>query len=308
VTEIAVYRTPQERGYEGLVTLRETAQALSDAHRMASALVKTAFVPAQFRGKPEEAAAAMLAGAEVGLSPLASLRAFDIINGTAAPRAIALRAVAQAHGHEVWVEESTEHRAVVCGRRRGSQQVEQVTWTMDRARRAGLAGKSTWQQHPEAMLVARATAEVVRRIASDAVLGVGYAVEELDDPALAAPRRTRTPATVAVQRAVAAVPDPPEPDLDDPASDEPGVTRAQLARIAAGLRAAGITERADALAYVSGVIGRDITSRSDLTRVEAGHVIDDIEAAAPGPSSPQEQEEPSLPDPADGDDPWAGES
>ena len=36
-------------------------------------------------------------------------------------------------GHDVWVEEQTDKRAVVCGQRRGSEHVQKSTWTIDRA-------------------------------------------------------------------------------------------------------------------------------------------------------------------------------
>ncbi|NUS58000.1 MAG: hypothetical protein HOV66_24590, partial [Streptomycetaceae bacterium] len=73
--------------------LGEWAQSADAAFRVAERLVQSAFVPAAFRGKPIEAAAAILAGSEVGLSPMAALRSFDVIQGQAAPRAITLRAV-----------------------------------------------------------------------------------------------------------------------------------------------------------------------------------------------------------------------
>lgn len=287
---------PLYQPINGLERLRETALALGAAHQMAQALVRTGFVPTQFKGKPDEAAAAMLAGAEVGLSPLASLRSFDLINGVATPRAQTLRAIAQSQGHHVWVEESSEHRAVVCGRRRGSDKVEQVTWSMDRARKAGLAGKATWQTHPEAMLVARATAEVCRRIASDALLGVGYATEELDDPS-EAPRVTVQRRPVAAPRVAQRAPAPaltakpePEPeaapvaadddeaDDDQPQEEAPAVTSSQLKMLGALMRQRGLTERLAALQYVEGVVDRPIQSRNDLSKHEASLVIDALQA------------------------------
>src|SRR5512139_2289224 len=79
--------------------LASWATAAHAAHEMATGLVQTSFVPEAFRGKPHEATAAILAGAEIGLDPMAALRSFDIIQGTAAPRANTLRAVVQANGH-----------------------------------------------------------------------------------------------------------------------------------------------------------------------------------------------------------------
>ncbi|MFC3504835.1 hypothetical protein ACFOOK_28240 [Micromonospora krabiensis] len=161
--------------------LVQWAQAAHAAHSLAEGICNTAVAPQAYRGKPAEAAAAILAGAEVGLSPIASLRAFDNIQGTPAPKAITLRAIAQGLGHDVRIDESTAERAVVSGRRKGDTEWQTSTWDLDRAAKLGLLGKTQWKQQPAAMLVARATAEVCRWIASDAIMGMPYTVEEIRD-------------------------------------------------------------------------------------------------------------------------------
>lgn len=295
----------------GVVRLSEWAADARAANEVASSLVQTSFVPEAFRNKPYEATAAILAGMEVGLNPMASLRAFDVIQGTAAPRAITLRAIVQSRGHEVWVEENTESRAVVAGRRAGSQLVQRSTWTLDRARGLGLLGKHNWKAQPGAMLVARATAECCRLIASDAILGMPYSTEEISDgggvdgeapsaspaatePAAAkeAPRtaKRRTPARTATQPSKAAAPTPTPvaesegPPLpgedgydDDPKTGDKPATRAQLNKLHAQLNEFGVTERQDKLRRVSLLAKRELTSSSDLTAAEASGVIDLLE-------------------------------
>lgn len=161
--------------------LETWAFELTQAYTIASKLVTTSFVPGTYKGRADEAAAAIMTGREVGLSPLAALRAIDIIQGTPAMRAITLRALVQNSGHEIWVEESTASRAVVRGRRRGSDKVETSIWSVDRARTMALLGKDNWKKQPTAMLLARATSEIARLIAADVLLGLPYSVEELDD-------------------------------------------------------------------------------------------------------------------------------
>jgi hypothetical protein len=161
--------------------LVQWAQAAHAAHSLAEGICNTAVAPQAYRGKPAEAAAAILAGAEVGLSPIASLRAFDNIQGTPAPKAITLRAITQGLGHEVRIDESTAVIAVVSGRRKGDTEWQTSTWTIERAAQMGLTGKQQWKQQPAAMLVARATAEVCRWIASDAIMGMPYTAEEIRD-------------------------------------------------------------------------------------------------------------------------------
>lgn len=172
------------------------------AYQAAQMLVSTSFVPQSYQGKATEAAAAIVTGQGIGLDPLASLRSMDVIQGTPAFRAITIRAIVQSRGHDIWVEEQTSHRAIVKGRRKGSDKVETSMWDMPRAQRLGLANKPNWKNQPEAMLVARATAEVGRLIAADALLGMGYSIEELEDgvvpeekpDAASKPRATRTAA------------------------------------------------------------------------------------------------------------------
>ena len=95
-----------------------------------AALARTPFVPASLRvldqGQYNEGAtaanvtAAILAGDELGLEPMAALRSVAVINGTPALSALALRALLQRQGHEIWLVEATNTRAIVEGRRAGA--------------------------------------------------------------------------------------------------------------------------------------------------------------------------------------------
>lgn len=167
--------------HQAVAELATWAQSARAAHDVAVQLCQTSFVPQSFRDKPHEATAAILSGLEVGLSPMAALRSYDVISGTAAPRAATLRAILQSRGHRIWVHEATATRAIVRGSRAGESQIQESVWTMDRAKQLGLAGKDNWRKQPQAMLVARATAECARLVASDAILGIAYTVEELVD-------------------------------------------------------------------------------------------------------------------------------
>lgn len=275
--------------------LVEWAQAAQAAFQLAKGLVSTSFVPQNYRGKPDEAAAAILAGSEVGLSPMASLRAFDNIQGTATPKAITIRAVMLRLGCEIEVDEQTSQRCIMRGRRARDANWTTVEWTMDRARKMGLDKKQQWTSQPGAMLVARATSELGRLIAADALLGLGYTAEEVADdqpePTAKVARTARTP----VKRAPA--PQPPEPEFDEPAPEPPvqavaervaeGITDAQSKALHAGLNGLGIKDRDAGLAAISQVIDREVTTSKDLTKAEASQVIEWIkfeETAAAEPT------------------------
>lgn len=298
-----------------VVRLTEWAESAMAAHQVAESLVRTSFVPEAFRNKPHEATAAILAGDEVGLSPMASLRAFDIIQGTAAPRAITHRAVVQSRGHEVWQVEATDTRAIFCGRRVGSNVIQESVWTIERARQLGLTGKHNWKAQPKAMLIARATSEVCRLVAADALMGMPYSIEELDDCSLPeqepqpqqqpdqpidTPAPARTTKRRAQPRAItppAERPEPPsesakephgpplpgEDDLDDLPTPSVGhgdadpVTKTQLTKLHTVFSKGGVDNRDTRLQACSLIIGRELTSSTDLTKQEAMKLIDELE-------------------------------
>lgn len=205
-TEIAVREERQEvsarfdGASEGITTFLAD---LSVAYEIASRLVTTSFVPQSYANKPQEAAAAIVAGQGVGLGPMESLRSIDIIQGTPAMRAITLRALVVSRGHDLWLVESSPTRAVVSGRRAGSDNVQTSEWDMDRARTMGLVTKDNWRKQPGAMLIARATSECARLVAPDALLGIPYSSEELQDldveSAPSAPKKRRGLPTLAAR-------------------------------------------------------------------------------------------------------------
>jgi hypothetical protein len=206
----------------------EMAQWANDATqiaRMATSLVQTSFVPQSMRGKPSEATAAILTGMEVGLRPMSALRSIDVINGVPALRAVTLRALVQSRGHEIWVEESTRTRAVVRGRRQGSEITQESVWTTDRAKDLGLMGKDNWKKQPQAMLIARATSELCRLIAADVILGLPYSIEELADdveskPEPKKPATKRTAKRKSVDEPVADTSEAVKPEAEQPPADE----------------------------------------------------------------------------------------
>ncbi len=226
------------------------AHAAKQAHLIAQSLAETQFVPRQMHHRPDDVCAAILTGRELGLAPMQALQQINIIDGRPAISALGMRGLVQAHGHTVWVEESNQTRAIVCAQRRASiigppSKVERSAWDMDRARKAGLAGKKNWQNHPQAMLIARATAEVCRLVAADVLRGLPYAVEELadgagaDDVAPVVGEGKRPGARRVARVNTASTAGGPAPSADDapPAESVPAPASADVA--AASMVAAG---------------------------------------------------------------------
>ncbi len=156
------------------------------ANRIATSLANTSFVPASLRGKPHDVTAAILAGRELGLQPMASLRSIDVIQGTPALRAHAMRGLIQARGHQVQMVKSSPVLCEMRGRRAGDEEWQTVVWNIERANQLGLTGKDQWKKQPQTMLVARATGEICRLIASDVLHAMPYVTDEIDEPETAA--------------------------------------------------------------------------------------------------------------------------
>jgi hypothetical protein len=337
------------------VSLRGWALEAEAAAGIARALAPTPFVPDSLRRwlNPQErdpakrqldmegtvatVTAVLLAGQELEFGPMASLRAITIIKGTVALYAVACRAILQRNGHDIVVKESTDHRAIVDARRAGTDQWQRVTWDLDRAKVAGLYPghqDGNWRKQPKAMLVARATAEASRWVASDAMLGLPMIVEEVEDaergellalppgqadangadPGQQAPEEPKRTAARRPRRPAAASLPPPPPDTTEPPAPPPApsdvpppegpmISKPQRNRLYAGLRDIGIgarENREEALALLGAWIGRAVESTNDLTDAEAHTVLDRLAALRTlGARSPDDEN----PDPGPEEDP-----
>lgn len=308
------------------------AHAMHAAKQLGDALSNTSFVPKDFRGKPDDAAAAIMYGDEIGFTPGQSLQNIYVIGGKPSLYARAMVALVLSKGHEIWTEASSPQRVIVCGKRRGSQKVERVEWTKAKADQAGYTSNKKYQTDPEAMLYARASGDVARRIAPDALAGIGYTVEELElgvEPQSVTVTREAQP-----KRTAKRVQPQPEPELDEhpqtgggeepstpadrqdgrnlapaggdaqqvdsPPSQPPAnspddvITGAQLKMMGALMNERGLKAKHEALEYVSNVVGRQIESRNDLSKGEASAVIDALKNDTVQEAEPEEVTEPEL--------------
>ena len=288
MTELATY-TPAATAAPVAVPLDPTggrliawADGLAAAHRIGTALCSTAFVPAAFRSKPEEAAAAILYGDEIGLTPTQSLQSVHVISGRPGLYARAMAALVLSRGHEVWTVEKSDARVTVAGRRKGSAHVHEETWTTARAQKAGYATNKKYSTDPQAMLYARALSDVCRQIAPDALAGLDYSVEELElaEPGEVATVTRNTPPASRVKRSATVtavhVPEPeltPEP-MPAPGEPEPR-SEVQMRRLWALAKDRGMDEAAFR-SHINETLGREVESTKALTRDEASRLIDSM--------------------------------
>ena len=139
--------------------------------RTAGHLANSSFAPDGFRGKRDEVYAALLTGVELGLGPMASLRHIAVINGKPTLSAAMQLALLRRAGHRIEVIEQSPKRAAIKGTTPGGDTLE-VSYTIEEAQAAGLAGKAVWKQYPSDMLWARCVTRYARRADAGATLGI----------------------------------------------------------------------------------------------------------------------------------------
>lgn len=284
---------------------------LAPAVHLAEVLAPTEFVPKQLRGRPEAIAAAIMYGAEVGIGPMQALASIAIVDGRPAPSAELLRALVFASGGEIWVEDSSGTRVTVAGRRVGSPNTVTVTWTMEQARAANLAGKQNWRQYPRQMLTARATAELARLLWPDVVKGLSSDDGQIDitdappdssgdatgsAPGVTTMRRRRRASGAAEPMEQTPEVRPLSPQTDDVPEPPAPITDEQLTRLSITLRELFGDDRAAKLRLVSSLIGREIASSTELTKADASVAIDKADAILAGvepfPDEPEPEPQP----------------
>lgn len=220
---------------EAKAMLLQHAEMMQTAHQLASAMVGTTMVPKRFFRKADDATAAILYGAELGLTPIQSLQRVIAIHGMPSLEARTMVALLKPRGYKVRTVEQSDTSVTVVGRDLDGDEYTS-TWTIERAHRAGyvptpssdeslrrpdvdedwvtvtkvwdgkakvsVVGNMKYITDPQAMLKAKAQSEVCREIAPDVLIGISYTAEELEserwdnEPQRAPQREHSAPITV----------------------------------------------------------------------------------------------------------------
>jgi len=147
-----------------------------DIERMAVAVAKSGLFGIK---TAEQGVALMLIAQAEGLHPAIAARDYHVIQGRPALKADAMLARFQSAGGRVnWVSYTDDE---VTGKFSHPQGGEvSISWTIDMAKNAGLAGKDNWKNFPRAMLRARCISEGIRTVFPGCVVGT-YTPEEVQD-------------------------------------------------------------------------------------------------------------------------------
>lgn len=159
---------------------------ITEAMEFSKMLAKSAMVPKQYQGKPEDIMVAVQWGYEIGLAPMQALQNISVINGKPSVYGDAAMALVQAspvcEGVDETIEgEKTSNPVAVCIARRKGRNPVTVRFSVEDAKRAGLWGKQgPWQAYPKRMLQMRARGFALRDAFPDVLKGL-ITVEEAQD-------------------------------------------------------------------------------------------------------------------------------
>lgn len=276
--------------------LRMHAQAMSDAKHLADALCDTDLVPATYRGKPGNGAAAILYGSELGLNPIQSLQNIFVVHGQPAIYARTAVALLKRHGVKFHTIESSPQSVTVRAVR--GDETEESTWDIKRATTAEYTKNRKYQTNPQEMLWAKAAMEVSRKIAPDILLGIAYSFEELEMEPTAAPRKVASSrrgvdglrAAIAPAAQVVEVEPEPEPAVAEPVAAAPADPNAMspttrkkwIGAMFAALAEADCEDRDDQLTVITELAqrrGNPPEHRDGITDAELRLVVNALNAA-----------------------------
>lgn len=152
---------------------------LDSAYRLAQQVAASRLMGAAAR-TPESALVIIVTGRELGLTAMQSLRSLHVIEGKPVMSSdLMVALVRRSPLCKAWrLVESTSTVATYETTRAGDDGPTRMSFSIDDAKAAGLAGKQNWKAYPAAMLRARCIAALARAVYPDLLLGV-YETDEL---------------------------------------------------------------------------------------------------------------------------------
>ncbi|TXH57057.1 MAG: hypothetical protein E6Q97_05040 [Desulfurellales bacterium] len=155
-------------------------RSVAEAESLSKQLSQAQILGVDLRGKPADVLAAVLAGLEMGLAPMAALRGIHVIKGKPVLSADTMVAVVLGSGKAKYFRRVAEaDDSVTYETCRDGSEPQRCVWTMAMAKRASLNGDN-WAKFPRAMLAARAKSELARDVYPDVLAGC-YTEDEAGD-------------------------------------------------------------------------------------------------------------------------------
>lgn len=158
-------------------------RSLTEVQSMAETLAKSNLIPDALKGKVPDVVVQILAGQELGLAPMASIRGVHIVQGKPLLAADTMVALVLGSGLAEYFSmvEETADRVTYETKRKGSPHPQRATWSDEDTKTAGLNTKDNWRLHKKQMRRARAKAILARDVYPDVIAGC-YDPDEIAVP------------------------------------------------------------------------------------------------------------------------------
>lgn len=259
-----------------------TEIAILDPNQMQAAidyaerLAYSGLIPDVYQGRPANILWAMEYGRTLGLSTLAAINGVNVIKGKPTASAGLIGALVRRAGHKLRVgyDAATMTGWAEIVRCDDPEFVFRSQWDLERAVEAELCtikdgrpfavdskgNTLPWKKFYPSMVKARATTEVARDACEEVLFGLHYTPEEMG---------------AEVDEDGAPVPQAPREQAAAEQDGPPLATKPQKTKLAILCKEKrGVNERAERLAVVCEVIGREIASSDELTLAEASRAIE----------------------------------
>jgi hypothetical protein len=150
--------------------------AIAEIRTMADSATKSGMFPVKSK---EQAFTLMLIAQAENIHPMSAFMKYDIIQGKPALKSTEVLSRFQHSGGKVqWIETNDEKAIGKFSHPNGGEIT--LEWNMERATKAGYAGKDNWKKHPSQMLRARCVTEAVRAIYPSCLNNM-YSADEVID-------------------------------------------------------------------------------------------------------------------------------
>ena len=165
-------------------------RTLDEVVTLSERISKSGLLPKELQNKVPEVMMQIMAGQELGLAPMASLRSFSIITGKPVMSADAMVALCLGSGKCEYFRRKpgADADSVTYVTKRRGEPEQSCTWTMTMAKDAALHQKDNWRLFKRQMLASRAKSELARDVYPDVLAGV-YSADEISDESPPEPRR-----------------------------------------------------------------------------------------------------------------------
>jgi hypothetical protein len=161
--------TREERGLQ--------IQSWKDLTDRAEFLAKSSLIPQGLRGKPADVAIILQMGLELGISPMQSLNAINVIQGkpSLSPEGMIGLIYSKIPDAFIKIDADQEKQVVTVTMARGRDRKDEAfttKWDIPRATKLGYMGKDNYKTQPMVMLKWRAVGEAARTVFPDVLKGL----------------------------------------------------------------------------------------------------------------------------------------